>query len=137
MTVSILPNPPAHWQAVPLDKCYRLLNHGPTVLVSAEHGGEVDVMAAAWACALDFSPPKISVVLDKSSRTRDLVEASGWLALQLPTQAMADLTVGVGTDSAHQVPDKLSRHGVRLFAPRRAPRPRPWCSVAPPGCCAG
>jgi hypothetical protein len=26
---------PAHCQSVPLDKCYRLLNHGPTVLVSA------------------------------------------------------------------------------------------------------
>jgi hypothetical protein len=40
---------------VPLEKAYRLINHGPTVLVSARHGGVDDVMAAAWACALDIA----------------------------------------------------------------------------------
>ena len=49
------PNP--HFTPVPLDKAYRLLNHGPTVLVSASHAGEDNAMAAAWACALDFAPP--------------------------------------------------------------------------------
>lgn len=67
---------PDHIAAVPLDKAYRLLNHGPTVLVSARHGGEQNVMAAAWACALDFAPPKLTVVLDKSVKTRELVESS-------------------------------------------------------------
>ena len=50
---------------VSLDKAYRLLSHGPTVLVSARHDGVDGVMAAAWACALDFDPPKLTVVLDK------------------------------------------------------------------------
>lgn len=103
---------PAHCQSVPLDKCYRLLNHGPTVLVSAAHAGEANVMAAAWACALDFAPPKVTVVLDKQTRTRALVEASGQFVLQLPTRAQARLTLDVGTDSAVQHPDKLQRHGV-------------------------
>ena len=42
---------------VDLQKAYRLINHGPTVLVSARHAGVDNVMAAAWACALDFAPP--------------------------------------------------------------------------------
>uniref|UniRef100_UPI00311E7676 flavin reductase family protein n=1 Tax=Pseudomonas viridiflava TaxID=33069 RepID=UPI00311E7676 len=62
---------------VELSKAYRLLNHGPTVLVSARHAGGTNVMAAAWACALDFSPPKLTVVIDKATRTRALVEGSG------------------------------------------------------------
>lgn len=107
--------PPTHFTSVPLDKAYRLLNHGPTVLVSACHGGVDNVMSAAWACALDFSPPKVTVVLDKATRTRELVEASGHFALKLPTQAMAALTVAVGTDSAKTHPDKLRQHGVQLF----------------------
>lgn len=106
---------PTHFTPVPLDKAYRLLNHGPTVLVSAAHAGQRNVMAAAWACALDFVPPKVTVVLDKATHTRTLVEASGMFALQLPTVAMAALTVGVGTDSAKTVPDKLERHGVQWF----------------------
>lgn len=107
---------PAHFAPVPRDKCYRLLNHGPTVLVSARHGDVTDVMAAAWACVLDYGQtPRVTVVLDKATRTRELVEASGAFALQLPTRAQVGLTVGVGSDSLHTVPDKLARHGVQLF----------------------
>lgn len=47
----------SHIVAVALEKAYRLLNHGPTVLVSASADGIDNVMAAAWSCALDFSPP--------------------------------------------------------------------------------
>lgn len=114
--MSCLPPLPAHVQAVPLHQCYRLMNHGPTVLVSARHAGQDNVMAAAWACVLDFGDaPKVTVVLDKATRTRALVEASGRFALQLPCVAQAHLTVGVGSDSAHDVPDKLAKHGVSVF----------------------
>ncbi|CAM3527954.1 Flavin reductase (DIM6/NTAB) family NADH-FMN oxidoreductase RutF [Paracidovorax anthurii] len=105
----------AHVASVPLEKAYRLLNHGPTVLVSARHGGTDDVMAAAWACALDFAPPKLTVVLDKTTRTRELVEASGAFVIQVPTVALLALTHRVGHRSLHREPGKLAEAGVRLF----------------------
>lgn len=115
---------PAHVQPVELTKSYRLMNHGPTVLVSARHGAQVNVMAAAWACVLDFGDhPKVTVVLDKATFTRTLIEASGVFALQLPTVDQVHLTVGVGTDSGHEVQDKLARHGVELFTPAGCPVP--------------
>ena len=107
---------PEHFTPVPLDKCYRLMNHGPTVLVSAHHDGTDNVMAAAWAGVLDYGDtPKVTVVLDKATRTRELIEASGRFALQLPCVALAQLTVAVGTHSAKEMPDKLSRLGVPIF----------------------
>jgi flavin reductase (DIM6/NTAB) family NADH-FMN oxidoreductase RutF len=107
---------PEHFSAVSLENSYRLLNHGPTVLVSAGQGGISNVMAAAWACVLDFGQSqKVTVVLDKATYTRELLMASGEFALQLPTKAMVSLTVGVGSDSAKEVPDKLTKHGVQLF----------------------
>ena len=128
---------PAHFTPVPLDKAYRLLNHGPTVLVSAAHGGQPNVMAAAWACALDFSPPKVTVVLDKATRTRELVEASGHFALQLPTVPQAALTEALGTESAHTHPDKLQRHHVELFdAPGLNDVPAEHRPPLVPGCAA-
>lgn len=117
---------PLHLAPVPLDKAYRLLNHGPTVLVSAAHAGVCNVMAAAWACALDFSPPKVTVVLDKATRTRALVEASGWFALQLPTVGMAGLTLALGTESANEHPDKMVRLAPPLFVPPAAPAGSQW-----------
>lgn len=110
------PGAEAYFQSVPLEKAYRLLNHGPTVLVSAQHAGECNVMAAAWACALDFSPPKVTVVLDKATRTRALVEGSGRFALQLPTVPQAAMTVELGTVSALRQPGKLAQSGVQLFS---------------------
>lgn len=103
-----------HFQPVELTKAYRLLNHGPTVLVSASHEGVDNVMAAAWACALDFDPPKVTVVLDKIARTRQLVEGSGWFVLQVPNAAQARLTHQVGHQSLFDQPDKLARIGVQL-----------------------
>lgn len=106
----------SHIAAVPLDKAFRLINHGPTVLVSARHGGIDNVMAASWACALDYTPPKLTVVLDKIAKTRDLVERSGHFVIQVPTVAQIDLTYQVGHRSLADEPDKLARCGVELFA---------------------
>ena len=100
---------------VELTKAYRILNHGPTVLVSASHGGTDNVMAAAWACALDFAPPKVTVVLDKNTATRALVEQSGYFVLQVPNVGQIDLAYAVGTTSLSDAPDKLAKAGVELF----------------------
>ncbi|MBW7910523.1 MAG: flavin reductase family protein [Alphaproteobacteria bacterium] len=108
-------NNPDTFVAVPLEKASRLLNHGPTVLVSACHDRVDNVMAAAWCCALDFSPPKLSVVIDKATRTRALVEDSGRFAIQVPTAAQLQLTNDVGSMSLSDTPDKLARCGVTLF----------------------
>lgn len=104
-----------HIAAVPLDKAYRLLNHGPTILVSSRHAGVQNVMAAAWACALDFDPPKLTVVLDKNVKTRALVENSGVFVIQVPTVAQIRLTSLVGSVSLVDDPDKLEHCAVQLF----------------------
>lgn len=88
---------PPYCEPVALDKAYRLLNHGPTVLVSAAHEGRSNIMAAAWAMPLDFNPPKVAVVIDKITYTRALVEGSGTFALCIPTRAQIDLTQALGT----------------------------------------
>src|SRR3989344_711746 len=80
---------------VPLTKSYRLLNHGPTVLVSAAHEGKRNIMAAAWSMPVEFDPPKVAVVLDKSTWTRILLEASGYFVLNVPVVGQADIAYTV------------------------------------------
>jgi flavin reductase (DIM6/NTAB) family NADH-FMN oxidoreductase RutF len=108
---------PPHFTAVPLAKATRLMNHGQTVLVSSAHGGSVNVMAAAWSMPLDFTPPKVTVVLDKATRTRELVEASGMFVLSVPCVGLARETLAVGSETAKATPDKLARLGVATFTP--------------------
>lgn len=101
-------------RTVALKHAYRLLNHGPTVLVGSAHGGRTNVMAAAWAMPLDFDTPKIAVVIDKATLTRELVDASGVLSLNVPCVAQRDLVMAVGGMSGHNHPDKLTRCGVTV-----------------------
>ena len=96
--------------AVPLPKAYLLLNHGPTVLVSSAHGGRRNVMAAAWSMALDFDPPKVAVVIDKTTLTRELVDASGEFVLNVPSRRQAAMTLAVGTQSGREI-DKFAGVG--------------------------
>lgn len=100
---------------VELAKCYRLLNHGPTVMVSSAHGGRANVMSAAWSMPLDFDPPKVAVVIDKGTFTRGLIEASGAFVLNVPSTALAGLTVAVGSESGRDV-DKFAVHGIATIA---------------------
>jgi flavin reductase (DIM6/NTAB) family NADH-FMN oxidoreductase RutF len=96
--------------AVPLEKAYLLLNHGPAVLVSSAHGGRRNVMAASWAMPLDFDPPKVAVVIDKTTLTRELVDASGEFVLSVPSRQQAALTLAVGTQSGREI-DKFEKLG--------------------------
>lgn len=103
------------FKPVALEQAYRLLNIGPTVLVSARAQGVSNVMTASWVCALDFAPPKVTVVLDKSTRTRALIEQSGEFILQIPTVRQRELVYQVGSVSLADDPDKLAHCGVTLF----------------------
>ncbi len=126
--------PPA---AIPLAHAYRLLNHGPTVLVSSAHAGRRNVMAAAWNMPLDFDPPKVAVVIDKSTFTRELVEASGEFVLAVPGRAIAAQVLAVGSRSGREG-DKFAALGLEALPASRVAAPLPagcigWleCRVIP------
>jgi flavin reductase (DIM6/NTAB) family NADH-FMN oxidoreductase RutF len=104
-----------HFLPVDLTKAYRLINHGPTVLISSAHGGVENVMAASWACGLDTAPPKVTVVVDSETKTRTLIEQSSEFVLQVPTVRQAVMTHAVGNLSLSDDAQKLSRCGVELF----------------------
>jgi len=107
---------------VDLSHASRLLNHGPTVLVSSSDGTHRDVMAAAWNMPLDFSPPKVAVVIDRNTHTRLLVEASGSFVLAVPSAEQLEMVVGVGNSSGRDV-DKFVRFGIGTEPASQVPAP--------------
>jgi len=110
---------------VDITKAYRLLNHGPTILISARHSGKQNIMAAAWNMPLDFEPPKITVVLDKSTYTRELIEASGKFAINVPCVAQIDIVRKVGTSSGRDLvdTDKFAQYGLETFPAKKIDAP--------------
>jgi len=100
-----------HFQPVLLEHASRLVNHGPTVLVTSAHGTRRNVMAAAWSMPVEFTPPRIAVVIDKRTFTRELVAASGGFGICIPGTALVDLTYALGSASGRDL-DKFERYAV-------------------------
>ena len=110
---------------VDLAKAYCLLNHGPTILVTSSHAGRQNIMAAAWNVPLDFDPPKIIVVIDKNTYTRELIEASATFAINVPCVAQIDTVQKVGTNSGRNLEDtdKFAEYGLETFPAKEITAP--------------
>lgn len=111
----------SHFRPVELSHASRLINHGPTVLVTSAADGRTNIMAAAWSMPVEFTPPRIAIVIDKKTYTRELVMASGFFGVCLPGSGLVDLTFAVGSASGRDG-DKFARH-------RIASRPGPVSGV--------
>jgi len=116
-----IPSDSALWRRpVPPPHVTRLLNHGPTVMVTSAHGGQRNIMSAAWSTPVETVPPRIAVVIDKSTWTRELIEASGTLALLVPGVHQTDLCVQVGRisgrDETLNTTDKFAAYGAEVFS---------------------
>jgi flavin reductase (DIM6/NTAB) family NADH-FMN oxidoreductase RutF len=106
-----MPGVNSHFQSVELRHASRLINHGPTVLVTSTHGGRRNVMAAAWSMPVEFEPPRIAIVIDKKTLTRELAAASGGFGICIPGAALVELTYAVGSASGRDV-DKFQQFGI-------------------------
>ncbi len=118
-----------HFRPVALEHANRLINHGPTVLVTSAAGAQRNVMAAAWSMPVEFTPPRIAVVIDKSTFTRELVMASGAFGLCIPGAGIADLAYAVGNASGRDG-DKFSRYGIAFTPAWHADDRGGLCSLA-------
>lgn len=101
-------------ESVDLARCTALLNHGPVTIITSQHAGRTNAMAASWAMPLDFSPPKVVVVIDNNTLTRRLVEASGVFGLQVPGVAFARETLALGTSNGVEI-DKFAAFRIQSF----------------------
>ena len=105
-----MPNIP-HFLPVALEHASRLINHGPTVLITSADGTRRNIMAAAWSMPVEFTPPRVAVVIDKRTFTRELIAASGTFAICLPGSALIELTYAVGNRSGRAM-DKFEHFGI-------------------------
>jgi flavin reductase (DIM6/NTAB) family NADH-FMN oxidoreductase RutF len=112
-------------KSIPLSQATRLLNHGPTTIMTAAHADKRNIMAAAWACALDFKPPKVTVVIDSKTYTRELMEAEGTFAINLPCVRQIEMVKKVGSISGRDFPDsdKFAEYGIATFAAQEISAP--------------
>ncbi|HJQ97040.1 MAG TPA: flavin reductase family protein, partial [Candidatus Polarisedimenticolaceae bacterium] len=94
---------------VPLRRAYKLINHGPTTLITSASGERRNVMAAAWVMGLDYEPARLAAVIASGTHTRTLVEETGEFVVNVPTLKMIDTVYAVGKVSGTDE-DKFAEH---------------------------
>ncbi|MCK4603672.1 MAG: flavin reductase, partial [Deltaproteobacteria bacterium] len=46
---------------LPVERANRLINHGPTVLVTSKYQEKANIMTAAWCMPTSHNPPMVAV----------------------------------------------------------------------------
>ncbi|MEB3817003.1 MAG: flavin reductase family protein [Desulfurococcales archaeon] len=98
-----------------VEKPLRLLRPVPAylLLTGSLERGDVNVMAASWVVPTSRRPPRVGVVLDKSSYSLALARKYGWLVIGVVDVTMAELVKFVGTRSGREV-DKVGVTGLKI-----------------------
>lgn len=103
----------SRFQPVALHHASRLINHGPTVLITSldPQTARRNIMAVAWVMGVEFRPPRVAVVIDKSAWTRSLIERSGQFGIVVSGPDAARWTQAVGNVSGRDG-DKFTAFGI-------------------------
>lgn len=119
---------PSEKRPVPRQRWLRMLNSGPTVLVSSEYRGRRAVIAVAWSTPASIDPPLLVVSIGVTRASHAIMKAAREFVVNVPSVAQLPLVEIAGTLSARDV-DKFTGYGltaepaVNLKVPRVAECP--------------
>lgn len=98
-------------QAFPVEKIRRYLEPGPVVLVSSQWQGKRDIMTMGWHTVMEFSPSLVGCVISQANHSFELVRQSRQCVINVPTTALTEEVVGIGTTSGADI-DKFDHFGL-------------------------
>lgn len=101
----------------------RLINHGPTILITAKHGDTVNLMTAAWCMPVSKKPPMVAVAVGPSRFTHDLIINSGEFTICIPGRDIANQVMCAGTTSGRSGGNKFEKCGLTAISGERVKAP--------------
>jgi len=107
--------PESKYIDVAITSANRLINHGPTVLVSTrDEKGSYDIAPVAWASPVQKDPPKLLLVLGRHSQTyRNIIKQKEFVVC-VPHVDQAKLLIKTGSSSGAKI-DKFSEFKIKTF----------------------
>ncbi|MFC2091205.1 flavin reductase family protein [Elusimicrobiota bacterium] len=107
------------YQEISIDKAYRLVNHGPLVLLSTVSADKkYDIAPIAWNCPVGKSPTRILLAVGREHKSRKNVKATGVFAVSIPSVMQLEIVKNTGSVSGHEV-DKISRFSISCITGRQ------------------
>jgi flavin reductase (DIM6/NTAB) family NADH-FMN oxidoreductase RutF len=96
--------------SMPLKKAFTLMESGPVVLVTTNHGGADNVMTISWTMVLDFTP-RFAITTGAWNHSWAALEKTRECVIAIPTVDLVDTVVGIGTCSGRDT-DKFAKFGL-------------------------
>ena len=105
---------------VPLEIAYRLINHGPVVLVSTFYRRRPNVCTAAWVTPVDAAI--LAVVISDENYTFRCIRGTGEFVLNVPNRALIKKVIACGSVSGEHC-DKFTTFGLTPLPAREVRAP--------------
>ncbi|PKN02064.1 MAG: flavin reductase [Elusimicrobia bacterium HGW-Elusimicrobia-1] len=98
---------------IPKEEFYRLINHGPCVIISSGDDKKANIAPVAWKMPLNDDPPLVAVALSEDGYTAELISATGTFVVNVPDSDLLASLLGAGKVSGRDT-DKIKRFGARM-----------------------
>jgi flavin reductase (DIM6/NTAB) family NADH-FMN oxidoreductase RutF len=109
-------------QEMPASKAYRLLEAGPTVLVTTSHKGKFNIMTMGFHMMVQHAPPLIGCVIGPWDHSYRALRASGECVIAVPAVDLAQKVVDIGNCSGEET-DKFEKFRLTPMAARDVAAP--------------
>ncbi len=99
-------------------KAYRLINHGPLVLVcTSDKDGNADIAPIAWNCPVENSPTRVFLVIAKSHKTYSNISDTGSFVVCVPREEQLGMVKSTGSVSGKTI-DKFKKFDIDYISGR-------------------
>lgn len=109
-------------RALDVARMARLVNHGPTVLVSCGRGSRANIITLAWVSPVSIDPPMVAISVAPPRHSHGLISRGREFAVNVPSPRILDAVWYCGTRSGRDV-DKFDGAGLTPAAPRAIDTP--------------
>ncbi len=114
---------------IDLKIAYRLINHGPLVVVSSLYNEKVALTPIAWHMPISDDPPLIGLAIWEGHFVYKAIAQTGDFVVNIPSRDMAEMVRKLGSVSGHKV-DKCKKYGARVERSKEVRSPRLDSAIA-------
>jgi flavin reductase (DIM6/NTAB) family NADH-FMN oxidoreductase RutF len=87
------------FKSIPITNANRLINHGPTVLITSGLGEKINVMTAAWQMPVSFKPMLVAIAIGHGRFSHEIILESCEFIINIPHLKMVKEVLCCGTHS--------------------------------------
>lgn len=101
-----------NFEQIPQDSAHRLINHGPTILISTrDKNGNYNIAPIAWNSPVGKNPPALLAVVGRRHKTNENIIKTNEFIVCVPHKKQVEMVRRTGTISGYEV-DKFAEFNI-------------------------